>query len=127
MTKQLDPWDDASILADRLSNPNANLFVIIGAESWCAKCRELRPQFDELAKRADPSDVWLWLDLEDHVDFIGDYVPDNLPMLVSYRGARFQSCLHVHASLDVMSSSEEKGEAADPGIRARLLQHDWVK
>lgn len=126
MSKLLDPWDDASVLAELLAQPQTNLFVVIGAEGWCAKCRELRPHFNQMVASAANDDVWLWLDLEDHADFIGDYLPDDLPMLVSYRGSQFLSCLHIHAPLDVMVSDARTSNAFDPGIRARLLEQDWA-
>jgi thiol-disulfide isomerase/thioredoxin len=44
----LDPWSDASQLAQRLQQSNSRLLILIGAEQWCAKCRDLRPQFDNL-------------------------------------------------------------------------------
>ena len=127
MSRLLDPWDDASALADRLSQPQAKLFVVIGAEAWCAKCRELRPHFDTMVERAASEDVWLWLDLEDHADFIGDYVPDNLPTLVTYRGSQFLGCHHIQALPNAIASGAPSVGASDPGIRSRLLQQDWAK
>lgn len=127
MSEQLDPWDDASAIADRLARPETNLYVVIGAESWCSKCRALRPQFDELAQRAGHGELWLWLDLEEHVDFIGEYVPDDLPMLVFYRGERFIGCIPVGASFIAVAAQPRTNGQPDPGIRARLLAADWVR
>ena len=78
-----DPWTDAQEIAERLRRHQARLVIVLGAESWCAKCRALRPAFDERANRAEPQDVWLWLDVQEHDEFIGDFVPDDLPLLTS--------------------------------------------
>lgn len=135
---QLDPWNDASLLAQRLSPANAHLFILIGAEQWCAKCRDLRPQFDNFAAQAKLDEVWLWLDLEDHAEFIGDYLPDTLPILLAYRGENMVLCQVVE---DVEQSLGEHVEkirtmrysrfdalptTPDPGIRSRLVTQDWA-
>jgi thioredoxin-like negative regulator of GroEL len=135
MNHALDPWNDASVLADRLSQKDAALFVIVGAEQWCEKCRDLRPHFDAYMAQADTQDVWLWLDVEDHTDFLGDYMPDNLPMLIAYKGGKLVAS-HVldiapSALAEAVSQVNKASLAAqvstpDPGIRARLLQQDWA-
>ncbi|MFZ6674201.1 thioredoxin domain-containing protein [Undibacterium sp. Xuan67W] len=135
---QLDPWDDASLLAQRLSPANAQLFILIGAEQWCAKCRDLRPQFDSLAAQAKLDEVWLWLDLEDHAEFIGDYLPENLPMLIAYQGENIVLCQVVEDAEQSLNEYLEPIRAIrhapysalptmqDPGIRSRLLLQDWA-
>ncbi len=138
MTSQLDPWDDASVLAARLGEADALLFILIGAEKWCEKCRDLRPQFDSLAGKARLDEVWLWLDLEDHSEFIGDYSPDSLPVLLSYRGTELLACELIAGtsqSLDERISlirkvlhdqSSARAATQDPGIRSRLLMENWA-
>ena len=138
MTSQLDPWDDASLLAERLGEANALLFILVGAEKWCIKCRDLRPQFDSLAAQAKQDEVWLWLDLEDHSEFIGDYAPDSLPVLLSYRGTELLACeliADTPESLDERISliretlddkNAARGATPDPGIRSRLLMENWA-
>ena len=135
---QLDPWNDASLLAQRLSPASAQLFILVGAEQWCAKCRDLRPQFDSLAAQAKLDEVWLWLDLEDHAEFIGDYLPDNLPMLLAYQGEYMVFCQVVEdveqslgehvKKIRAMRHSQYDAPptAPDPGIRSRLVMKDWA-
>lgn len=135
---QLDPWNDASLLAQRLSPANACLFILIGAEQWCAKCRDLRPQFDSFAEQAKQNEVWLWLDLEDHAEFIGDYLPDNLPMLLAYQGETMIMCEVVenaehafsehitHIRTRPISQFDQLPTTPDPGIRSRLVMQDWA-
>jgi thioredoxin-like negative regulator of GroEL len=89
MSQALDPWLDAQAIAQRLAQPDAELVVVIGAQGWCEKCRRLRPAFDRLAaNRQGLRDVWLWLDLEEHADFFGGYIPDDLPLLLQFRAGR---------------------------------------
>lgn len=133
MSEQLDPWHDASRLAARLAGDDALLFIAIGAEQWCARCRALRPAFDAMAQAAPDDETWLWLDIEDHADFTGDYFPENLPVLLAYRGERV--LLHRliddgATSLDDLAAAaraqQAAGGSADPGIRGRLLVADWA-
>ena len=86
MNTALDPWNDAGLIAQRLNQQSAALFVIVGAEQWCEKCRDLRPHFDAFLANADSQATWLWLDLEEHAEFVGDFMPESLPMLIAYKG-----------------------------------------
>ncbi len=90
-TQALDPWNDAQALATRLARPQAELLVALGAESWCQKCAALRPAFEALCAQQAHADLsWLWLDLEDHAEFLGDFVPEDLPLLLRWRQGRLQ-------------------------------------
>lgn len=83
---QFDPWLDAQALAAALKQPSAELVVIIGAEAWCEKCRTLRQAFEAFETSwACGSRIALWMDLEEHGEFIGDFVPEDLPLLLHYR------------------------------------------
>ena len=92
MKAVLDPWDDADTLAQRLQCRDALLLILIGAEQWCARCRDMRPHFDDLLAKAEHDETWLRFDLEEHAEFLGNYLPDDLPVLVAYRGEELVSC-----------------------------------
>jgi hypothetical protein len=138
MKTQWDPWDDAGELAQKLAEAGTLLYIVIGAEQWCSKCRDLRPQFDSLADQATPNEVWLWLDLEDHSEFVGDYSPPGLPILLAYRGAELHSCQLIENTPDFLAQAIDQirefrhagryldAALSDPGIRARLLMEDWA-
>lgn len=82
----LDPWTDAQSLAELLARADGELLVVIGAEGWCEKCARLRPAFEALCHASMPSHVaWLWMDLEDHTDFLGDFIPPDLPLLLRWQ------------------------------------------
>jgi hypothetical protein len=81
-----DPWSDAQGLARHLQRPDAELLVVIGAEAWCEKCRRLKPLFEALCASAMPVQAaWMWLDLEDHSDFLAGFIPPDLPLLLRWR------------------------------------------
>jgi thiol-disulfide isomerase/thioredoxin len=134
MSNMLDPWRDASAIAALLSSDASLLVVMVGAEQWCARCRALRPVFDELAAQRGANEVWLWLDMEDHADFIGDDLPENLPVLMAYRGDRLvlshvlaTEAASIRTRIDAARSAPPPAGLSDPGIRARLLVADWAQ
>jgi len=128
-SKQWDLWLDAAQLAERLSMADSRLVAVIGAESWCQKCRQIRPRFDAAAQLARPNETWLWLDLEDHAEFIGTHIPDNLPMLLCYE----QSKLAVHGVWpmdansfeEAMQSASKQPPQQEIGLFHRLTTDNW--
>ena len=85
--------------------------IVIGAEAWCQKCQRLRPAFDALCKSAMPSHVaWLWLDLEEHADFLSGFIPPDLPLLLRWRDGM---CTQAAVVVDIDPS-------ATPSDRVRL-------
>ncbi len=97
-----DSWNDAQALAQHLQRPDAELLVVIGAEGWCEKCRRLKPAFEALCASAMPEQVaWMWLDLEDHSDFLDGFIPPDLPLLLRWRaGVCVQAAVVEDIALD---------------------------
>jgi thiol-disulfide isomerase/thioredoxin len=53
--------------------------------AWCDVCRQYRPGFDELASH-HPDKRFLWIDIEDQSDLVGDLDVENFPTLLIQRG-----------------------------------------
>lgn len=125
----LDPWLDAATIAANLQQRSSGLVVLLGAESWCAKCRDLRPVFEAAAARASGG-AWLWLDLEEHGEFVGDFIPDDMPLLLVYSEAKLvHSAIASQSELDFVL--HRRGEAtilhrAPPQLIERLLDENWL-
>ncbi len=81
----LDPWLDAAALAQRLLDAETELLIVLGAEGWCSKCQRLRPAFAALAADMPEYLLPMWLDLEDHAEFLDGFVPPDLPLLLRWR------------------------------------------
>ena len=131
-TPLLDPWTDAATIATRLNGPSARLTLIIGATGWCETCRTLKPVFESLAaEHGEKNNTWLWLDLEDHAEFLEDFIPDSLPLLVSYRGdqlthAVVPSFITAAAIAELLAQSTSIEQDSVPDIRTRLMAVDWA-
>lgn len=130
MNTPLDPWLHAEELARRLSRPGSRLIIVIGAEAWCKKCREFRPIFEVRSRQAAPNETWLWLDMEEHAEFIGAYLPPDLPMLVCYENSDITNLRIVEPNASALENALTHPEAdpgqKDPGLLARLMQENWA-
>ncbi|WP_334188975.1 thioredoxin family protein [Noviherbaspirillum sp.] len=53
--------------------------------AWCDTCCSYRSGFDQLAEM-HPDKRFVWIDIEDQADFIGDLDVENFPTLLIQRG-----------------------------------------
>lgn len=53
--------------------------------AWCGTCGTYRAAFDALAAR-HPDKVFVWIDIEDQADVVGDLDVENFPTLLLQRG-----------------------------------------
>lgn len=118
---KLDPWDDAQALAERLTQPHAKLTVVIGALAWCQKCRDYLPIFEQRAAQAPANESHVWLDLEEHTAFLGGFIPDDLPLQLTYESGQLTGALVLRSS-----GEHEAQNITDPGIHTRLCINDWA-
>ena len=52
---------------------------------WCDVCTAYRPDFNALAAR-HPDKTFIWIDIEDQADLVGDFDIENFPTLLIQRG-----------------------------------------
>jgi thioredoxin 1 len=53
--------------------------------AWCDVCSQYRPGFEELAAQ-HPDKRFVWVDVEDQADVVGDLDVENFPTLLIQRG-----------------------------------------
>jgi thioredoxin 1 len=63
-----------------------HLIVACLCAAWCGTCSSYRATFEELAMK-HPEKYFLWVDIEDHADLVGDLDVDNFPTLLIQRHA----------------------------------------
>jgi thiol-disulfide isomerase/thioredoxin len=49
--------------------------------AWCGTCESYRATFEDLATR-HPDKFFVWIDIEDHADVVGDLDVENFPTLL---------------------------------------------
>ncbi len=60
---------------------------------WCGICRAWHDAFRELAAGpALPGARWLWVDVERQADALGEFEPENFPVLAMQQGERLLYC-----------------------------------
>jgi thiol-disulfide isomerase/thioredoxin len=109
--------------------------------AWCDVCRQFQPAFDRLAER-HPDKRFVWVDVEDEADIVGDFDVENFPTLliqhadtVAFLGtvvpdagqAKPQLQAQVGKSAEELlaesrSSPERRAWQTDCNLRARLAE-----
>ena len=68
-----------------MDNPAPQEFLVIClCAEWCGTCRDYRAGFEDLASRF-PEVRFLWLDIEEQADDLGDLDIENFPTLFIQR------------------------------------------
>lgn len=78
----LEP-DNYAALSESLTDDSWIVACLCAA--WCGACREYRPGFFEAAER-HPDVHFVWIDIEDQAEVVGDMDVDNFPTLLIQRG-----------------------------------------
>lgn len=133
-TNLLDPWDNAAEIAHLLNQPNTALVIGLGAE-WCQLCTDFKPHFLQLAA-TEKNILWLWYNLEEHEELLGDFYPETLPLVWMYQGSkliRYGTPTELNNSsesgiIDFIQSIPIADEATNTAnnIRQYLLKQNWA-
>ena len=78
--------DEKSLVAQRFADAT-RIVVISLCAAWCDTCSEFRSGYEGLAQ-ARPDIVFIWLDIEDDADLVGDIDVENFPTLAIFRGTQ---------------------------------------
>jgi thiol-disulfide isomerase/thioredoxin len=71
--------DNRADVATALAGPRWTVACLCAL--WCGTCGSYRATFEELAAR-HPDTVFVWIDIEDQADVVGDLDIDNFPTLL---------------------------------------------
>jgi thiol-disulfide isomerase/thioredoxin len=83
-------------LTQRLASPEVTL-VLCFCAAWCDTCKEYQPKFAGLAAQ-HPQACFVWVDIEDHPEFLGDEDVENFPTIaiVAQTEVRFMGTVLPH-------------------------------
>lgn len=76
---------------DRSESCAAEWLVSCLCAHWCGTCRDYRTGFEALAERF-PQIGFVWVDVEDEPEIVGDIDVENFPTLVIQRGSLVLFC-----------------------------------
>lgn len=113
------------LLPARLAGQNPTLVACLCAD-WCGTCREYLPKFQALAERL-PEHVFVWLDVEDHAELMGDEDIEDFPTLLvqDATGIRFYGTMlphigHLEKLLATLGNTPAGAPLAGPDLLGSL-------
>ncbi|MES2015006.1 MAG: thioredoxin family protein [Pseudomonadota bacterium] len=74
--------DNRATIAQALAGPDWIVACLCAA--WCGTCASYRAVFEDMAAR-HPDKHFVWIDIEDQADVVGDLDVDNFPTLLIQR------------------------------------------
>jgi thiol-disulfide isomerase/thioredoxin len=89
-------FPDTPALSQRLDATEPAL-VLCFCAAWCGTCKEYQPKFTALAAQ-HPEACFVWIDIEDHPDLLGDEDVENFPTIAIVEGSnvRFMGTILPH-------------------------------
>jgi thiol-disulfide isomerase/thioredoxin len=99
-------------------------WVVCLCADWCGTCRDYRPAFDQVTAQY-PGLRFLWLDIEDEAELVGELDIETFPTLLIADGARirFAGPLLPHAGtlsrlLEALDDDSPAAQPAEPALHA---------
>jgi hypothetical protein len=109
-----------SVLSSPAQGPAMHVFCLCA--QWCGTCREYQPVFAQLASQW-PEVKFVWVDIENHDDLLGDLDIENFPTLLiadAQGQARFAGTVLPHAE-----TLQRMCQAALAGDFPLINDPDW--
>jgi thiol-disulfide isomerase/thioredoxin len=109
-----------SVLSSPAQGPAMHVFCLCA--QWCGTCREYQPVFAQLASQW-PEVKFVWVDIENHDDLLGDLDIENFPTLLiadAQGQARFAGTVLPHAE-----TLQRMCQAALAGDFPLINDQDW--
>jgi thiol-disulfide isomerase/thioredoxin len=118
---------DAALVA-RLKQPDQRLALCFCA-AWCDACKAYKPKLEVLASQ-NPDICFVWIDIEDHPDLLGDEDVENFPTIgiLDGRSVRFMGTIlphieHLERLLEAMRAPGKTQACGLPENLMSLLAH----
>ena len=114
----------AAALIERLKEPKQRLALCFCA-AWCDACKTYKPKLEVLASQ-HPDICFVWIDIEDHPDLLGDEDVENFPTVGIIEGGsvRFMGTLlpHIEHLERLLEAMHAPGKAQACGLPDDLLR-----
>jgi len=123
-----DPQHDLAALQARLQGNN-DLLVVCYCAQWCDTCGQYRHDFSGLAQRM-PQHVFVWIDIEELPELLGDEDVENFPTLLLqsgdnnvFFGTQLPYIGHLEKLLERLSDLQTTPSSSGPPPLRPLLQN----
>lgn len=103
--------DNRALVAAAISGDTLTVACLCAA--WCGTCASYRATFEALALR-HPDKTFVWIDIEDQADIVGDLDVENFPTLLVQRGD----------TVAFFGTTLPDGAVADRLVQAQAAQSD---
>ena len=112
-------------LAQRLTQDCFHTIVICFCAAWCDTCKQYQPKFEELSEK-HPEASFVWIDIEDYSELLGDEDVENFPTVAILDGedVRFMGTILPHIEhLDrLIEAMKAPGKPQVTGLPEDLLE-----
>jgi thioredoxin 1 len=82
----LDQTNRRELISELISSLDADRWIVAClCADWCDVCKQYQSAFHGLADAAAEA-CFVWIDIEDHADLVGDLDVENFPTLLIQRG-----------------------------------------
>lgn len=114
---------DTLALTERLDASDSKL-VLCFCAAWCDTCKEYQPKFESLASQ-HPEACFVWIDIEDHPELLGDEDVENFPTVAIIEGedVRFMGTIlpHIEHLNRLITALHAPGKAQQTGLPEDLV------
>lgn len=95
-----------------LIEENNNLVVACLCAAWCDTCNAYKNEFNDLSTQMEKN-LFLWIDIEDHPDYLGDCDIENFPTIliqnktqILFFGEQLPFALHLKRLIETIETQK---------------------
>lgn len=117
-------FPNSPTLTTALEQPDVTVILCFCA-AWCDACKEYQPKFEALGHQY-PEAVFVWADIEDYPELLGDDDVENFPTIAIVQGKkiRFLGTLlpHIEHLNRLIQAMQAPGQPQTTGLPEDLIE-----
>lgn len=117
-------FPNSPTLANALEQPELTV-VLCFCAAWCDACKAYQPKFEALGQQR-PEMAFIWADIEDYPELLGDEDVENFPTIAIVQGknVRFLGTLlpHIEHLNRLIQTMQTPGQPQNTGLPEDLIE-----